>query len=148
MAYRYVEWIQETFTVEPLKNDLGLIFSKMVQISPWKSELQAENRRLRSNRRYSLVEAPNPNRIAQTKCPKGVVVFLQKRAFKPLWIQLTDMYVVPSGMMWQFWGFLRLNSRNSSFYSISRLLWPLNLRSEGQFARMWKVENGQLTSLT
>ena len=82
---QFLVWIQGPFTVEPPRHDSGLIFSKMIRISPpkirvtaRKSEIQAKNRRYWP--RIALKSEPN----RQRRCPSGFSVFLQKRALKPL----------------------------------------------------------------
>ena len=89
----YLEWIQGPFTVEPLKkfgadiqrNGSHLLLT--IRVTAHKSEIQAKNQR------YSRMAPPDRNQIAQKRRPNGVSVFLQKRALKPLWIQLNYITV-------------------------------------------------------
>ena len=74
-------WIQEPFTVEPPRDNSGLILGKLIRSSSPKIRVTRQRSELQANlRRYSLAEPRNPNRIAQNRHPNGASVFLQKRA--------------------------------------------------------------------
>ena len=78
----YCRTPEKWFGADIQRNDSD--FLPKIRVTARKSEIQAKNRR------HGRVAPPNPNRIAQRRCPNGVWIFLQKRAWKPLWIQLND----------------------------------------------------------
>ena len=80
------------------------MFSRMIWIPP---ENQSYRPKIGDTGQKSEIQpggAPNPNRIAQRRHPNGFSVFLQKRALKPLQIQLKGVFAEKGARFRGKWG--------------------------------------------